>query len=572
MKHVAQRGSPEFKRAMARQSALVRDLTHFRCAPDPFKGDIPWKRVQEYAREALDALHAAPASQNAPSSPALGTRIQGFGSDVGSGAAMMGFGSDSLSGSGVGRSSGGGMVGFGGPLSVPPSQGSDSMLSSISYGVKDLTDRAMGAITRPQHRLLGSMDEEDADYSYTGISSRMQGGDQIVHDRAEQSDRSAVGSGLAASVEQRLVDRITTPKGTRMTPGAEDLRGFVAAAGSMDGLALARALQKKLETGTWQETLRALCAMESLLDKGASSTAAGEVAVHFQSAPEAVRRARQSTQTSVRERAERVLKLLGDDTLPGGSTTASAAHDLLGGSDPLVGLDLQQQGPHSGAPAPVSSSAASAMDLLAGLDAPPPAPPTNATVSDDTDPWGSLLGAHAAPGAPAAQAISDPFGDWAAPTAPPLQQAHAPLAAPLSSPAPPPASGMDLLGGLSDLSLGGVSGVPGIHRHGPSVGMIPTQASHPVMPGPAPDLFSNFQTGTGPTMSPLQPPLGALGGMNGIGGGLTSSGSMGHGRTANGHVDVLSALHAATSGISSAKREDMAFDFVQGTMAELKKK
>jgi len=60
VKHIAQRGSPDFRRALARHSSAVRDLTAFRCAPDPFKGDIPWKRVQEYARESLEAIHAGP--------------------------------------------------------------------------------------------------------------------------------------------------------------------------------------------------------------------------------------------------------------------------------------------------------------------------------------------------------------------------------------------------------------------------------------------------------------------------------------------------------------------------------
>jgi hypothetical protein len=72
VKHAAQKGSPELRRALARYATAVRELTTFRCAPDPFKGDIPWKRVQEYAKEALDALHAAPAAQSAPASSPLG--------------------------------------------------------------------------------------------------------------------------------------------------------------------------------------------------------------------------------------------------------------------------------------------------------------------------------------------------------------------------------------------------------------------------------------------------------------------------------------------------------------------
>ncbi len=63
VKHIASKGSPELRRAILRQSSEVKSLTQFRCAPDPFKGDIPWKRVQEYASEALAAMHAAPQEQ-----------------------------------------------------------------------------------------------------------------------------------------------------------------------------------------------------------------------------------------------------------------------------------------------------------------------------------------------------------------------------------------------------------------------------------------------------------------------------------------------------------------------------
>jgi hypothetical protein len=46
-------------------------------------------------------------------------------------------------------------------------------------------------------------------------------------------------------------------------------------------------------------------------------------------------------------------------------------------------------------------------------------------------------------------------------------------------------------------------------------------------------------------------------------------GSLGAG---SGEVDVLGALRAATSGISSAKREDAAFNFVDSAMQSAKRK
>lgn len=44
--HIGRKGSADLRRLMARHSGAVRDLLHFRCDPDPFKGDTVWKRVQ----------------------------------------------------------------------------------------------------------------------------------------------------------------------------------------------------------------------------------------------------------------------------------------------------------------------------------------------------------------------------------------------------------------------------------------------------------------------------------------------------------------------------------------------
>lgn len=60
--HIGRKGSSDLRRLMARRSGAVRDLLHYRCDPDPFKGDTVWKRVQEYAQEALNAIHGTPDS------------------------------------------------------------------------------------------------------------------------------------------------------------------------------------------------------------------------------------------------------------------------------------------------------------------------------------------------------------------------------------------------------------------------------------------------------------------------------------------------------------------------------
>lgn len=82
VKHAALKGSSQLKRSLNQLSPLIRELTHYRCAPDPFKGDIPWKKVQEYARDALEAIHAAPQSSQGHSvSEPQAARVRGHESE-----------------------------------------------------------------------------------------------------------------------------------------------------------------------------------------------------------------------------------------------------------------------------------------------------------------------------------------------------------------------------------------------------------------------------------------------------------------------------------------------------------
>ncbi|EFN52159.1 hypothetical protein CHLNCDRAFT_139330 [Chlorella variabilis] len=208
--HIGRKGSSDLRRLMARRSGAVRDLLHYRCDPDPFKGDTVWKRVQEYAQEALNAIHGTPDS---------GGRIQGFGSDApGSGGggygSSMGFGSDSAGG---GSSSSSRMVGFG-----------------------------------------------SADVLQSGMQT-----DGYSASAVDGADTFAGAAGSAA-------------------PGRDDLQAFVDGISGLDGPSVAQLLERKLEVGPWQSTLRALCAIEAVAESG-SSAACGQVAVHFQAHPEAHR-------------------------------------------------------------------------------------------------------------------------------------------------------------------------------------------------------------------------------------------------------------------------------------------
>ena len=78
IKHICRSGRNDFKKDMARQTELIRDCLGFRGAPDPLLGDTIYKRVQEAAKEALDAIYDSEISSQGNQS-GISSRIQGYG-------------------------------------------------------------------------------------------------------------------------------------------------------------------------------------------------------------------------------------------------------------------------------------------------------------------------------------------------------------------------------------------------------------------------------------------------------------------------------------------------------------
>lgn len=271
------------------------------------------------------------------------------------------------------------------------------------------------------------------------------------------------------------------------------------------------------EAGAWQAALRALCAIEAVAESG-SSASAGQVAVHFQANPEPVRRAARSPQASVRQRAQKLLGLLSDQPAgPSSGNSAAAAagagqqqqqfftEDLLGDSEPAGAAapgnasDLADMLGEPAAPAAaVSAPAASAVDLLAGLDvSAAPSPPQQPAA------------------APAAAAADDFFGGMLFGAG---SQQQGPNAAAQHAAAPAATPDMDLLGGLS---LG-----PGPSLAAQAQLQQPPQGSN----GTLGDLLGGLSLGpasAGSSMGGMRVMgSGAAGGM-GMGGGAAPSGSMG---------------------------------------------
>ncbi|KAL0023681.1 hypothetical protein WJX79_000942 [Trebouxia sp. C0005] len=539
IKHVSNKGASEYRRAICKQAKEIRELTHYKGDPDPFKGDVLNQKVRDAAKETLDAIFQATDTNYSSNStkPTLTNRIQGFGSTNSSEPAQ----SSTSSRGNLGNYSGG----F--------SSSSNNNNSSNGGG----GDRAGGLRFEGNHGYSSGEDSPQRHssshtYTHPNLPQDPQRAPLTSTPTYGQSYSQASPSGRSGD-EAHLVDDMCTPGGLRAQPDREDLRLFVENAASLNGTTVAELLQAKMERGSWQEVLRALCAVEAVVSQG-SSAACGEIAVHFQANADVVRGAMKSPQASVRQCAMRVFKLLGGDTLPQpshapASASAVAAPDLMGNllgeeetpaaapqdflgdllgdntaASPataadtggmFAGLDVGSSNTQAAAPQVSSllsgldvapATPQSPMDALAGLQGPPHAPPDAGAQQADMFGGLSLEGPAAGPSqigldalmglgspqalvqSPAAGASTDLFGGLS------VGDSHKQASAHLSNGPSAAASAADLEGLFT--SPGAQMGyMPGFLGAMMPPGMMP-QGMMP--PGISPSMMFAMQAQLGP--------------------------------------------------------------------------
>eukprot|EP00890_Picochlorum_soloecismus_P001902 jgi/Picsp_1/2712/NSC_00941-R1_vhs domain-containing protein at3g16270-like len=543
VKHAALKGSSELKRSLNQLSPLIRELTHYRCAPDPFKGDIPWKKVQEYARDALEAIHAAPQYSQGHStmgseSQAARGRIQGFGSDSTS-AEHGSHGKDGFDG--IGRT---GMIGFGNETYVNDRVDTgDSIAETFAIGLRDLTDVARTALGRPTHQPMNSGDGLDT-WKQDAYSSHSR--PNIVYNRPQiPKMKEALGEqgtvpDVAVSREEHLVDKFCTSSGVRVAPTTEECNSCIAKLHGRNCEWIAKSLDKKLGE-TWQESLRALCLIEVVTDPGRSHSQAEKVIKeYFVNSPEALKRSTCSAQERVRLRAHRVLCNLGIEQANVPSSEISTGIDLL-----AVEGEISSGAQQKEVPADLSALMSeiqetdivtqkfysidiesSGSDLLGqDLDAIPLAQgigndsllaPQNHTVvaaRSAPDPFANV-------GEPNSSFSDVIYGDWTSTTPSNPNKTNDPYNLVEFSSQPPASTIPPITQAISDFSF-----ATGHHDQPNYTQMLNQPTSDREMPG-----------------------------------------------SSTGSKDALSIWNAATSGISSTKREDAAFSFIEGAMNDLKKK
>lgn len=502
VKYIAQKGSPEFQRGLNRLAPVIRELTHYTCAPDPFKGDIPWKRVQQYAKEALDVIHHGTMDGGSP------------------GSGMVGFGSDQQSG-GVGLS----------PLSAPTST---AFGTTFSVGLKDIRDSAMEAFGSGSKGM--------------GAKSMVSSERPTIQHVAETTPSSPQPASRYTH-EVKVVDRFCSRgSSVRVAPTVEECQAFASSVAGRDGTALAKAMEKNIQHGRWQESLRALCVLDVISKPDRQCHATDEaILVYFKSHPEALQQATRSAQERVRSKSASVLSQIGVVEDSQGGVVHENGND--GG---LLLMSLEETGQVDGHTANSggghgdldSSSILEDMgSLLLGDDVPPgeQAVP-NSPVAGLVSPSASNTSGHGH------STTSDPFGDWTE------SSPHTSASLDIFSSQPHGATQQDITDPFLSIGNSHLSTTAGAHSYlGDQNTMIPANDQTKPSVTSTEDIMKMF----GPTTTTTTMPV------------LTTQATT---TSQPNTSDSSSVWHATTSGFSSAQREDAAFDFVKSAMADVTKK
>ncbi|KAL0449921.1 UNVERIFIED_CONTAM: protein MODIFIED TRANSPORT TO THE VACUOLE 1 [Sesamum latifolium] len=324
---------------MQRNSVAVRQLIHYKGQPDPLKGDALNKSVRETAQETLSALFSSDEGKAAPSESSLGSRIQGFGS------------TNYEMPSEDKKSFISGVVDIG---TATIKQGLTSLTQSPSLRKNNDT----GSYKSPN--LRRSLTRE-SDYSdrYEGIGSHAETqnssrfsknagsgnwGQDISAPEAETSSRDSGPTYGQKTREEKLLETIVTSGGVRLQPTRDALNVFLAEASKLNPLSLGHAIESKLKSPMWQVRMKAICVLEAVLRKK-DDEHFSVISSYFCDNRDVVVQCSESPQASLREKANKVLSLLGGEQSGGGINHASSIMpDLIdtGDSDDLLGVDSKK--------------------------------------------------------------------------------------------------------------------------------------------------------------------------------------------------------------------------------------
>ncbi|KAL0331203.1 UNVERIFIED_CONTAM: protein MODIFIED TRANSPORT TO THE VACUOLE 1 [Sesamum angustifolium] len=343
IKYAVGKSGAEFRREMQRHSVAVRQLIHYKGQPDPLKGDALNKAVRETAQEALSLLFSSDDSAASTTESRLGSRIQGFGNTnyempsedkksfisevVGIGSATIRQGLSSL------RQS--------------PSLRKTN--DSGSYKVPNLR-RSLTQETNCSDQYEG-IDSPTETYDSSRFSNNAGSGTWGQHVNASQAETSGGDSGSTyghKTREEKLLETIVIAGGVRLQPTRDALHIFLVEASKLNALSLGHAIETKLRSPQWQVRMKAICVLEAEL-RNKQDANFSVIASYFGENKDAVVQCSKSPQASLREKATKVLSLLGCEQSGEGNHVEESTEmsqpavmpDLIdaGGANDLAGIE-----------------------------------------------------------------------------------------------------------------------------------------------------------------------------------------------------------------------------------------
>ncbi|KAK7294237.1 hypothetical protein RJT34_17124 [Clitoria ternatea] len=326
IKYAVGKSGVEFRREMQRHSVAVRQLSHYKGQLDPLKGDALNKAVRDTAQETISAIFSEENKLAAPAED-LNRRIQGFGNKN---------------------------------YESPPPEAKKSFISevvgigsaSIKQGLTTLTQghslmkNDTGSYKSPNLQRSLTIESEHGDRyepvayrSEFGPSKNQSTGPWNPESRVTKTDTSNGESSASYSEsktrEDRLLETIVTSGGVRLQPTRDAIQVFLTEATKLDALALSHAFELRLQSPIWQVRMKAVCVLEAILRKK-DDDHFSQVASYFTENKDVVLRCSESPQASLREKAVKVLGLLGEGQPNSSSVNSEKAVETV--STPVAEL------------------------------------------------------------------------------------------------------------------------------------------------------------------------------------------------------------------------------------------
>ncbi|KAG6512684.1 hypothetical protein ZIOFF_030813 [Zingiber officinale] len=311
IKYAVGKSGNEFRREMQRHSTVIRQLFHYKGELDPLKADALNKAVRETAHEAVAAVFASDENKSVTPVEGLNRRIQGFGNTnfelpaeekrsfisevVGLGSATIKHGLSTFAAAHSSRKDDTG------------SYRSPNLRRSLTTEI-DSRDDYQG------------IEQQTENWNASRASGRNSGAwgsnSRLNVPTAAGSEDTSSSNGGVKNREERLLETIVTSGGVRLQPTRDALQVFLTEAAKLDGLAMSHALEMKLNSHIWQVRMKAICVLESILRK-ADDEQFIIIVSYFTENKESVIKCTELPQASLREKAIKVLNLLGDELTSG---------------------------------------------------------------------------------------------------------------------------------------------------------------------------------------------------------------------------------------------------------------